>query len=57
MRKLSMPEQVFPTLELDKLIRLKHGLETAVSKEIAEDILSEIPLEINSTPAIRAEWV
>jgi len=52
-----MPEQVSPTLEIDELMRLKHSLEKNVSREAAESIIKEIPLSINSTPDIRAEWV
>ena len=57
MKNFSMPEQVSPTLEIDELMRLKHSLEKNVSREVAESILKEIPLSINSTPDIRAEWV
>ena len=57
MKNFSMPEQVSPTLEIDELMRLKHSLEKHVSREVAESILKEIPLSINSTPDIRAEWV
>ena len=57
MKNFSMPEQVSPTLEIDELMRLKHSLEKNVSREVAESIIKEIPLSINSTPDIRAEWV
>ncbi len=57
MKNFSMPKQVSPTLELDELTRLKHSLEKYVSREAAESILKEIPLSVNSTPDIRAEWV
>ncbi len=57
MKHFSMPEQVSPTLEIDELMRLKHSLEKNVSREVAESIIKEIPLSINSTPDIRAEWV
>ena len=57
MKNFSMPEQVSPTLETDELMRLKHSLEKNVSREVAESIIKEIPLSINSTPDIRAEWV
>lgn len=57
MKNFSMPEQISPTLELDELMRLKHSLESMVSKELAENIMSELSLTINSTPSIRAEWV
>ena len=52
-----MPEQVSPTLETDELMRLKHSLEKNVSREVADSIIKEIPLSINSTPDIRAGWV
>jgi len=55
MKNFSMPEQVSPTLEIDELMRLKHSLEKNVSREVAESIIKEIPLSINSTPDIRAE--
>ena len=57
MKNFSMPEQVSPTLEIDELMRLKHSLEKNISREVAESILKEIPLSVNSTPDIRAEWV
>ncbi len=57
MKNFSMPEQISPTLEIDELMRLKHSLEKNVSREAAESIIKEIPLSINSTPDIRAEWV
>ena len=57
MKNFSMPKQVSPTLEIDELMRLKHSLEKNVSREVAESIIKEIPLSINSTPDIRAEWV
>lgn len=57
MKKFSMPEQISPTLEKDELERLKRSLEKNVSKELAETIIIELPLIINSTPDIRAEWV
>ena len=57
MKNFSMPEQVSPTLEIDELMRLKHSLEKNVSREVTESIIKEIPLSINSTPDIRAEWV
>ena len=57
MKNFSMPEYVSPTLETDELTRLKHSLEKNVSREAAESIMAELPLAINSTPDIRAEWV
>ncbi len=57
MINFSMPELVSPTLEIDELVRLKHSLEMTVSKEMAENIISKLPLVINSTPIERAEWV
>ena len=57
MKNFSMPKQVSQTLEIDELMRLKHSLEKNVSREVAESIIKEIPLSINSTPDIRAEWV
>jgi len=53
----SMPEHVSPTLEADELARLKHSLRMTVSEEMAEKIMSELPLTNLSTPAERAEWV
>ena len=52
-----MPDQISSTLELDELERLKHSLEENVSKETTEAIMTELPLTINVTPKIRAEWV
>lgn len=52
-----MPDQISSTLELDELERLKHSLEENVSKEMTEAIMTELPLTINVTPKIRAEWV
>jgi hypothetical protein len=52
-----MPEKVSPTLEISELVRLKHSLERTVSKEMADNIISKLPLEANSTPIERAEWV
>ena len=57
MKNFSMPEHISPTLELDELMRLKCSLETIVSKEVSDRIMSELPLTLNSTPAKRAEWV
>ncbi|MDD3960224.1 MAG: DUF6144 family protein, partial [Oscillospiraceae bacterium] len=53
----STPEHVSPTLESDELARLKHSLRMTVSEEMAEKIMSELPLANLSTPAERAEWV
>ena len=52
-----MPEQVSPTLEIDGLMRLNRSLEKNASREVAESIMKEIPLSVNSTSDIRAEWV
>src|SRR5574344_1139685 len=52
-----MPEHVSPTLEADELARLKHSLRMTVSEEMAEKIMSDLPLTDLSTPAERAEWV
>ncbi len=57
MKNFAMPDQISPTLELDELERLKHSLEENVSKEMTEAVMTELPLTINSTPKIRAEWV
>ncbi len=57
MEKFSMPEQVSATLESDEIMRLKHSLETTVSKEDAGQIMSELSLPVNSSPEVRAEWV
>ena len=57
MKNFSMPDQISSTLELDELERLKHSLEENVSKETTEAIMTELPLTINVTPKIRAEWV
>ena len=57
MKNFSMPEHISPNLELDELMRLKCSLETIVSKEASDRIMSELPLTLNSTPAKRAEWV
>lgn len=57
MKNFSMPEHISPTLELDELMRLKCSLETIVSKEASDRIMSELPLTLNSTSAERAEWV
>ncbi|GFI61829.1 hypothetical protein IMSAG049_00998 [Clostridiales bacterium] len=57
MEKFSMPNQVSATLELDEIMRLKQSLETTISKEEAEKIMSELSLPINSSPDVRAEWV
>lgn len=57
MKNFSMPEHISTTLELDELMRLKCSLETIVSKEASDRIMSELPLTLNSTPAERAEWV
>ena len=57
MKNFSMPEQVSPTLEIDGLMRLNRSLEKNVSREVAESIMKEIPLSVNSTSDIRAEWV
>ncbi len=57
MKKYSVPEHISPTLELDELKRLKYSLEKNVSKELAKTLITELPLTINSTPEIRAEWV
>ena len=38
-------------------MRLKRGLETTVSKEASDSVMSELPLTLNSTPVERAEWV
>lgn len=57
MKNFSMPEHISPTLELDELMRLKCSLETTVSKEASDRVMSELPLTLNSTPAERAEWV
>lgn len=57
MKNFSMPEHISPTLELDELMRLKCSLETTVSKEASDSVISELPLTLNSTPAERAEWV
>lgn len=57
MKNFAMPDQVSPTLELDELERLKHSPEENVSKEMAEAIMTELPLSINATPKNRAEWV
>lgn len=53
----STPEHVSPTLESDELARLKHSLRMTVSEEMAEKIMSELPLASPSTPTERAEWV
>lgn len=57
MEKFSMPEQVSATLEQDEIMRLKHSLETTISKVEADKIISELSLPLNSTPDVRAEWV
>ena len=57
MKNFSMPEQVSPTLEIDGLMRLNRSLEKNASREVAESIMKEIPLSVNSTSDIRAEWV
>lgn len=57
MKNFSMPKEVSATLESDELMRLKRSLEKNVSKEMAENIVSELPLALNSTPDIRAKWV
>ena len=57
MDHFSMPGYVSPTLEADELARLKHSLRMTVSEEMAEKIMSELPLTNLSTPAERAEWV
>ncbi len=57
MEKFSMPKQVSAILELDEMMRLKHSLETTVSKEEADKIMSELFLPLNSAPEERAEWV
>ena len=38
-------------------MRLKHSLETTISKVEADKIISELSLPLNSTPDVRAEWV
>ena len=53
----STPEHVSPTLESDELARLKHSLRMTVSEEMAEKIMSELPLTNHSTPDQRAAWV
>ena len=55
MEKFSMPEQVSATLEQDEIMRLKHSLETTISKVEADKIISELSLPLNSTPDVRAE--
>lgn len=57
MKNFSMPEHISRTLELDELMRLKYSLETTVSKEASDSVMSELPLTLNSTPVERAEWV
>lgn len=42
MKNFSMPEHISPTLELDELMRLKCSLETIVSKEASDRIMSEL---------------
>ncbi|WP_100066156.1 DUF6144 family protein [Miniphocaeibacter massiliensis] len=57
MGEFSMPDYISPTLELDEIGRLKNSLEKVASKEVVEEIILELPLDINSTPTQRAEWV
>lgn len=57
MQNFSMPDKVSPTLELDELARLKYSLGKNISKEFTESIIAELPLTLNSTPDMRAEWV
>ena len=57
MEKFSMPEQVSATLEQDEIMRLKHSLETTISKVEADKIISELSLPLNSTLDVRAECV
>ena len=57
MKNFSMPKYVSPTLEADEMLRLKQSLGMTVSKEMVDNIISKLPLGVNSTPIERAKWV
>lgn len=57
MKNYSKPELISPTLEKDVVNRLYESVKKVVSKEVAENLVNELSLEINATPKARAEWV
>lgn len=57
MKNFQMPEFISSTLEADELKRLYESIKSVVSEDVAEKIINEIPITINSTPDERAEYL